>query len=119
MWYLDTVRIFPQEFTDDTTQEIAALNPLGGGTIHQTFGYADLTKKLSAYIVGFTDKNAIELMRTTGLTYVFSGIWGDLGSYYLKSASIKTTNFICQTLRSDLPDDTPVFLANLELWKDE
>lgn len=119
MWYLDTIRVFPQEFTDEGGQEIAALGPLGGGTIHQIFGWGDLVKRLNAYVVGFTDKEGIEDLRKTALTYVFSGPWGDLGNYYVKNVQMKTTNFICQTLRSDLPDDTPVFIASIELWKDE
>jgi len=118
-WYFDTIRIFPQEFTDEGSQEIAALNPLGGGTLHQIFGWSDLTKKLTAYIVGYTDKDAIEARRKTALTYVISGPWGDLGDYYLKNTSIKATNITCQTLRPDLPEDSPVFMASLELWLDE
>lgn len=118
-WYYDTVRIFPQDFTDEGSQEIATLNPLGGGTIHQVFGWSDKTKKLNAYVVGFTDKNAIEALRKTGDTYSVTGPWGDLGDYYLKNVSMKTTNMICQTLRPDLAEDSPVFLASLELWLDE
>lgn len=118
-WYYDTVRIFVPEYTDDSAQEIAALVPLRAGTVHQPFGWNDITTKVSVYVVGFTDKNSLEALRKTGLTYVFSGPWGSLGSFFLKGVSLKPINTICQTLRPDLPIDTPVFTGTLELWKDE
>jgi|SRR3990172_9586372 len=119
MWYLSTIRVFVQEFTDDTFQEIAALNPLGGGTEHQVFGWGDLVKKVNAYIVGDVDKSAIEGLGRTGNTYVFSGPWGSYGLHFVKSVSMKTVPIICQTLRTDLAEDSPVYIANIELWKDE
>lgn len=119
MWTLETTRIYVQKINDATAQEIAALGPLGGGTIHQAFGWNDMITKVSAYVVGFTDKGAIEDMRKTGNTVTFSGTWGVMGEFYLKGCGMEYTNIICQTLRPDLPEGTPVFLADLELWKDE
>ncbi|KKN52734.1 hypothetical protein LCGC14_0609710 [marine sediment metagenome] len=123
-WYLNSIRIFVQGLADDANQIIASLNPLDGGTIHQIFGYSDLTKNVTAIIVGYTDKNALIALTKTGLTYTLSGVDVNatpisFGEYYVKSAKFKQELSICQTIRTDLPDDSPVLVVDLELLKDE
>jgi len=116
-WYYGGIRIFVQEEVGDNDQIIARLNPLAGGTIYHTFGWDILNKKLSAYVVGIDDLVALRLMTTSGVPFTLISPWSST-DYLLKHITTTTQNFNCQTLRQDLPEDSPVFLVDMELWHD-
>lgn len=118
-WQLDTTRIFVQQINDSDAQTIARLGPLGGGTILHTFGWDDEITKVSCKIVGLTDKAALKAMCRDDTFHTLGSPYGDWGSYKVKSASFELTNIICQTLRPDLSENSPVFDVELELYLDE
>lgn len=119
MWTLSNTRIFVQSLEDQYGQIIAVLQPLDAGSIHQTFGYEDAVSRVNAYIVGDTDKADLWWLTRTGLTYVLSGPEGALGSYYVNKVGFKRLMGTCQTIRQDLPEDSPVYVVDIELLKDE
>ena len=127
-WYIDSTRIFVQEFKDSGNQIIARLNPLAGGTTLHTFGWDDRIVSIRAIVVGTVDIEAIFAMRTDGAQHTLYGAW--LGSeggaegpgglnFYVKNIDVKALNSICQTLRPDLDDDAYVFSVDIELYRDE
>ena len=119
MWTIGGVRIFTQNLNDDAQQVIARLTPLASGTIIQTFGYEELIKKLSVYIVGSDDKVSLIEYTRTGNTYTLSGIGYSWGEYYVSKASFDLQYTVSQTLRQDLAEDAAVYVVDLELYKDE
>jgi len=117
-WYLDTVRIFPQESTKTWDGIMAELNPLAGGSIVHNFGYSEEKRNLNIYIVGTADETSLANMTTTGTAVTLSGPYG-ASDYLVKNVASSQVPFvICQTLRTDLAEDSPVFVVDVELWKD-
>ena len=118
-WYIESVRIFPQESVKNFEQIIAELNPLAGGSIYHNFGWSEEKRNVNVYIVGLVDDAAIAAMTTTGTPITLSGPYG-ADDYLLKSAASSQVPFvICQSIRPDLAEDAPVFIVDLELWLDE
>lgn len=119
-WTINGIRIFVQEFNAEKGQIIARLQPLNGGTVLHFFGYDSLITKLSGYVVGLTDGNAILGLTDTKTSYVLTSPYSTTPpSYFVKSVSLKLQRSVCQTLRPDLDSDAPVYLAELELYLDE
>jgi hypothetical protein len=124
-WYLDTTRIFLTEAGEDDKSSIARLNPLGGGTLHHYWGWEEPILKLKAYVVGDTDKNAVNDMRKDGLTHILLGSgfavpewnWSLDGWVHSINWSISNTNQ--QTIRPDLDCYTPVYIADIEFYVEE
>lgn len=117
-WTLGGVRIFPQTSSKSWEQLSARLNPLGGGTIVHNFGHDEEIRNVNAYIVGLADEAALSAMTISGIFYTLSGPYGT-NDYIVKSVSSDQVPFVtCQTLRSDLSEDSPVFIVDLELWED-
>jgi hypothetical protein len=118
-WYLENVRVFPQTASEEWDQLIAELNPLGGGSIYHQFGYSDEKQNVNAYIVSNEDKAAIRAMVSGGQLVTLSGPYGT-EDFYLKAASIEYVNrVICQTFHPGKNETDPVFVVDLEFWKDE
>jgi hypothetical protein len=118
-WYLENIRVFPQTLNDEWDQLIAELNPLGGGSTYHQWGHTDEKQNVTAYIVSNEDKAAIRAMVSGGQLVTLSGPYGN-ESFYLKSASAEALNkIICQTFHSGKNDTDPVFMVDLEFWKDE
>ena len=118
-WYLESVRVFPQTLSDEWDQLIAELNPLGGGSIYHQFGWTDEKRSVTAYIVSNEDKAAIRTMVSGQQLVTLSGPYGN-NDFYLKSASIEALNkVICQTFHTEKNDTDPVYMVDLEFWKDE
>ena len=40
----------------------------------------------------------------------------DLGDYYVHGIDWQQVPSVCQTIRSDLPSDSPIYQVNLELY---
>jgi len=118
-WTYGTVRIFTQTLEDSGEQILARLDPLGGGTTIHKFGYSDLITRVTGYIVGLTDRSTLITMYRSGSDYTLTTPWASWGSYYLKNLTLKPINTICQTLRPDLDEASPVFEFSLEIYKNE
>ena len=117
MWVLNDIRIFVDTKQDAVKQNIARLQPIAGATIHQTFGYELPTVKIGGIIVGETDKDSLETLATTGLSYTLSGYGTDYGSFYVSSVGFSRIKSIAQTLRTDLDCTAPLYYADVELYK--
>jgi hypothetical protein len=59
VWAFNSIRIYVQDLNDVDVQEMAKLNPFGGGSIYHVFGYQDPTTKITGVIVGLTDRDAL------------------------------------------------------------
>jgi hypothetical protein len=118
MWTYGTVQVFPQELDDTDIQEVARLTPFGGGTIHHRFGWQDPITKINAFIVGLTDRDTLRSYKEVGGIYTLSGPWGVWCSGHLKEMNSKPNSWTCQTLREDLPEDSPVFIVELQIYHD-
>jgi len=119
MWTLGGVRIFVQDHSEKFNQVIARLTPLASGTILQIFGYEDIITSLNGYIVGTADRVTLLQYDRSGESYTLSGYGINWGSFYVNSVQLDLIQSNCQTLRPDLPEDSMVTMANIELFKDE
>jgi len=119
MWTLGGVRIFVQDHDEKFAQIIARLNPLASGTILQIFGYDHIISNINGYIVGPADRVSLLQYDRSGNTYTLSGYGINWGSFYVNSVQLSLVKSNCQTLRPDLPEDSMVTMANIELFKDE
>jgi hypothetical protein len=117
MWKFNTVQIFVTGYNEHVKQLIARLQPLGLESIYHTFGYQSPEYSIQAYVVGNYDKDLIKYFSGTGLEYTLSGPEGVLGIFYLQDIKITRTTAIHQTIRQDLPDDSPVYQVDLSLYK--
>jgi hypothetical protein len=116
-WEFNNIRVYVQDLNDTDIQEMAKLNPFGGGSIYHRFGYQDPTTKITGIIVGLDDRDALRVCKTDGNYYALNTPWGLWCSGYLKQMSSKLRNSYCQSMRGDLPDDSPVFDVELEIWQ--
>ena len=115
-WSYNEIRIFVQDRVIDADQIIARLNPLSGGTILHAFGSDERIDKLNAYIVGLDDWRDLYDSRDGASHWLTSP--GGSGLFMLKHFTSKDVMTTCQTLRTDLPEDSPVFIVDLELYID-
>jgi hypothetical protein len=115
MWVIDDVRIFVQKLPEESSQTIARLQPLTGGTVFQTFGYENTIYRVSCIVVGSGDLSRIKSKSRDGLTHVLSGGYGYRKTGYLKSVSAEPRMIISQTIRPDLNCTDPVYDVTLEL----
>jgi len=116
MWTLNGIRIFVQEANADASQIIPRLQPLSGPTVIQIFGYESQVHSLNAIVVGDTDKAALMTLATTGLDYALVSPEGSMGDFLIKKISFKRIRNICQTLRPDLAEDSPMYVFDMELY---
>ena len=115
-WTLNSIRIFVQKDSEDAKQIISRLQPVANNTVFHIFGYEKPVRKLTAYIVGLTDKASLEGLTQTGSTYALVSPEGSEGSYYVNTVSTDRIRTICQTLRPDLDSDAPVYSVEIELY---
>lgn len=115
-WYFAGVRLFVQDRGLEWDSIVARLNPIGGGTEKQFFGYDERIEKIKALVVGTTDLQDLFDLTTSGEAYfLFDTPVGD-GNFALKHMSARQMKTVCQTIRPDLPTTTPVFEVDLELY---
>lgn len=119
VWKLNNIRIFVQKQGETDKQIIARLQPLSGGTILQVFGYEGRVEKLGCTVVGNTDMDALRALSHTGSSYTLTNYEGTVGSFFVSDVQKDRVQCICQTLRSDLDSDSPVYNVELTLFKDE
>lgn len=117
MWKLNNIRIIATDEQSSDPQIIARLNPLGGGTVHQVFGYEDRIRRINCVVVGHNDMTALRALAKTGSAYTLRSYDGNEGSYLVNSVEYTRTPIWRQTVRRDLPDTSPVFRVALELYQ--
>ncbi len=115
-WYLDDVRIFVQEKTNDDKQVIARLTPLANGTVLQVFGYEDTIMKLSALVVGSGDIGKLIAKAKDGVTHTLHYPESVSDAVYVNSLTVKRNKAGFQTIRPDLDCQTQVYTVDLELY---
>lgn len=117
-WNVDSVRIFVQDESQDDKQIIARLQPLADNTVLHIFGYEDPVIKLSAIVVGTGDATLLRTFAKDGIRHsVGYPDFGFINLLYVNSVSTKRTKSIFQTIRPDLPCESPVFTVDLELYQ--
>jgi hypothetical protein len=113
-WYLDSVRIYVQDKSGTNKNIISRLNPLGGGTVLQFFGYDDEIWHVKAYVVGEEDLADLKAMAKDGNDYNLSNGAVDYGDFYVANMSWSRVPAIYQTLTANCDD--PLFTVDLELY---
>ena len=117
-WTYAGIRIFVQDIQSGHKQIIPRLNPIGGGTVLQIFGYDERITKINAYVVGYTDMTQLRLLTTSGVAFDLVHPEEGTYAYYCNDVQDKIVPSVCQTLRTDLPSDSPVYQVDLELYYD-
>jgi hypothetical protein len=117
-WTIGGTRIFTQKFGGTGSNIIARLQPLSGGTITQKFGYETPIRKLGFLVVGETDKNTLVGYAQSGTTRALVFNSTTIGTYQIKSFNWEQLNgIVCQTIRGDLPQNSPVYNCEMELYE--
>src|SRR3990170_3628178 len=114
-WSLGGVQIFVQDLKEEVSQIIPRLQPLSGGTVLQTFGYESDIETVAGLVVGATDKDALKAMSEGGAETLLSPE-GSLGDFLINNVRVNRVMSICQTLRPDLPEDSPVYAVEIQLY---
>lgn len=117
MWTFNSVRIIVQGLSGASSQVIARLQPLSGGTVTQIFGYETDIHKLSGLVVGDTDLGLLKDLDKTGLSYVLAYNSSTVGTYYVKSFSYARDTSLYQSIRTDLDCTSPVYAIEMELYE--
>lgn len=119
MWTLGGVRIYVQKLPISRKPIIARLQPLTTKSIHQYFGSESPIYKLSGIIVGDTDKNSLDAMSKAGIGAELIGPYGSMGTCLISNIQFNDTGAIWQSIRTDLPCNSPVYDIEAELWLNE
>jgi hypothetical protein len=116
-WYLSSVKLIVQDNSSSAKQIIARLQPVSGGTTLQIFGYEDPVVKLSAIIVGTTDRSTLEGFTQSGSAYTLSTPYGGLSYYVSSFTSKQRLGVISQNIIIDGSHTCtdPVFDVEIEL----
>ncbi len=121
-WMFNGIRIFVDSSREDSNQIVPRLQPLQGPTVLQVFGYESDVRTIAGLIVGDVDKDAIKTLRTTGSGYTLEnvdGIIAPASGFIIKGVSVDQVHSICQTLRTDLDSNAPVYKIELQVYLDD
>jgi hypothetical protein len=117
-WYLNDIRIFVQAEPEVTTTVMSRHNTLGGGSIHQVYGYEEPSIKLTCIVVGEDDKNALHSLTTSGTTFTLETPWGNKTVWVERvNASARMTSK--QSIRGDLDCYATVYDVELDLFEED
>lgn len=120
MWYIDDIRIYTQKYDGVDNQIVARLQPLNNLTVHHIFGKESEIITIDALVVGNTDLNALKSKVRDGNVHSITGnyniFYNDIIIHSLKYSLLK---IICQNIRPDLPENTPVYTVTMELYRNE
>lgn len=115
-WTLGGVQVFAQDLKEEVGQIIPRLQPLSGGTVLQVFGHESDTRTLSAIVVGRADKDEIKSFSEGGSVSLVDPDGYTEGTFLVRKVVVNRMRVICQTLRPDLPEDSPVYNVEVELY---
>lgn len=124
-WYIDNIRIFITDLDEESKSIISKLNPIGGGTVHQYWGWEENQIGIKAYVVGKADKTALETAERDGNSHLFIGSgfliedWNTSTTVFIEDIKWTSTNINCQTMRTDLPSNSRVYIASFTLSTEE
>jgi hypothetical protein len=124
-WYIDNIRIIVTDLDEEDKSIVAKLNPLGGGTVHQYWGWEETGIGVKAYVVGKTDRDALAALERDGTTHnlIASGFsnsdWNTTTTVVIEDIKWSNLNVLCQTIRPDLPENSRVYLASFTLSTEE
>ena len=115
-WTLGGQRIYVQQINGEASQIIPRLQPLGGRTVIQFFGYESEVKTISALVVGNTKKDLLLSWRKDETLRALVSPEGSLGNYYIHKVSYKREPIVCQTIDTALAPESPVYTVDFELY---
>lgn len=115
-WYIDSTRIFVNDWKESEAQIIPRLQPLAGGTVLQIFGYENPITRITGLVVGVNDKDAVKAMGIDGALHTLSGPYGLVDDFYVKSVAATMQPTLMQTIRPDLDCYDPVYVVEMELY---
>lgn len=124
-WYIDNIRIIVTDLEETDKSIIAKLNPLGGGTVHQYWGWEETSMGLTAYVVGKADRDALAAIERDGNSHnlIASGFlnsdWNGSTTVFIEDIKWTNLNMLCQTIRPDLPENSRVYQADFSLSTEE
>ncbi len=116
-WTYNGIRIYPQDLEQSAKQIIARLQPLGAGTILQTFGWENSVFQVNCKVVGDTNLNSLLGYVQTGTAYTLAGNDAFSQSLYLSSINAKRDLFAWQTIDTSQDCTTPVYTVTMEFYK--
>ena len=117
-WTYGGLRIYPDKSGENTSAILPMLQPLGGGTIVQAFGFQSTVRQLSGLIVGDTIKEALEAFaKDGGAAHALVSPEGSLGNFMMKSFNVDRTMSTCQTIDITQPEEAPVYNFQMELYE--
>lgn len=120
MWTYGGVRIYTQNSRKSSSQTLARLQPVNGGTIIHSFGYDSMIRSITAIVVGDTNDNALyAFSKDSATVHELVSPEGSLGNWILKSYSSNRTSSVCQTIDVTQPEDAPVYEIELELHRED
>ena len=74
---------------------------------------------MTVLVVGDTIKDAIKAFsQDSGSSHALVSPEGSLGNFMVRSAGVKRTNSVCQTIDITQPPEAPVYEVDLELYED-
>jgi len=117
MWIYNNIRITVVDLKEQFEQILPKLQPIDAGTIYQFFGYINPSFPLQCFVVGKSDKDAIEALAQTGVAYTLSGAGYVYGDFYLEKATFQWMTSYKQTFREDKSSTDLIFKAQLDLVK--
>jgi hypothetical protein len=96
------------------------LQPIGGGSVLQSFGYDSTVRNVTAIVVGDTIEQAIEAFsKDGGSSHALVSPEGSLGSWVVKDYNSNRTESTCQTIDISQPEDAPVYDVEMTLWRED
>ena len=119
-WSIGGVRIFVTDGNEEVGQIVAKLQPLSGGTIYQIFGYETAVRKLSCYVVGDTNKDALLNLTMSGTTFELLSPEGSLGDFIVEKVNLPRVNVVYQSLdlTGALTCESPLYRGDITLLED-
>lgn len=115
-WSINGIRVITQTFEDANKQTIPRLQPLGGGTILQVFGYENSVYQMSGKVVGETNYTALKALAKSGLSYTLTTDL-DTKTVYVASANFRRDETRTQTIDPQQDCYAPVWTVTLELYE--
>lgn len=117
MWVLNNTRIYVQQHQENMERVIARLQPISSGTILHDFGYSKPIVKISAHVVGLTNKTALMGLITAGGTPPqLSGPYGSV-QVRVKSVNFNQVPTVCQSIDTTQATTAPVYIMEAELYR--
>ena len=119
-WTYNGNRIYVQKITRGASAIAPRLQPIGGGSVIQSFGYDSTIRNIEAIVVGDIIASALEALAKDGMQeHPLVSPEGGLGDWMLKDYNQDRTNSTCQTIDTTQPEDSPVYNVTLTLWRED